>query len=64
MLYKTIKMEDLQSYIAQHNSWLTIKVWCDTYRVFVNELETLSKDQADYIGVSMNGPFKNDSYRY
>jgi adenosylhomocysteinase len=28
------------------------------------ELETLSKDQADYIGVSMNGPFKNDSYRY
>ncbi len=28
------------------------------------ELETLSKDQADYIGVDVNGPFKSDTYRY
>jgi len=28
------------------------------------ELETLSKDQADYIGVTVNGPFKTDEYRY
>ena len=28
------------------------------------ELETLSKDQADYIGVEVQGPFKSDSYRY
>ncbi len=28
------------------------------------ELETLSKDQADYIGVSVEGPFKTDEYRY
>jgi len=28
------------------------------------ELETLSKDQADYIGVSPEGPFKPEYYRY
>ncbi|MFN8337596.1 MAG: adenosylhomocysteinase [Saprospiraceae bacterium] len=28
------------------------------------ELETLSKDQADYIGVKVEGPFKPDYYRY
>lgn len=28
------------------------------------ELEELSKDQADYIGVPQHGPFKNDEYRY
>ena len=28
------------------------------------ELEELSSDQADYIGVSVKGPFKNDSYKY
>ncbi len=28
------------------------------------ELEELSQDQADYIGVSVKGPFKSDSYRY
>jgi adenosylhomocysteinase len=28
------------------------------------QLETLSKDQADYIGVPVQGPFKSDSYRY
>jgi len=28
------------------------------------ELETLSKDQADYIGVTVDGPFKPDYYRY
>ena len=28
------------------------------------ELETLSGDQADYIGVNVNGPFKADHYRY
>ena len=28
------------------------------------ELETLTKEQADYIGVDVNGPFKSDSYRY
>lgn len=28
------------------------------------ELETLSKDQADYIGVSVDGPYKTDEYRY
>lgn len=28
------------------------------------ELETLSKDQADYIGVTVEGPFKTDAYRY
>jgi len=28
------------------------------------ELETLSKDQADYIGVELEGPFKKDEYRY
>lgn len=28
------------------------------------ELDRLTQDQADYIGVNMNGPFKNDSYRY
>ena len=28
------------------------------------ELETLSKEQADYIGVSVEGPFKPEHYRY
>jgi len=28
------------------------------------ELETLRKDQADYIGVKVNGPFKPEYYRY
>jgi adenosylhomocysteinase len=28
------------------------------------ELESLTKDQADYIGVPVNGPFKSDTYRY
>ena len=28
------------------------------------ELESLSKDQADYIGVTVEGPFKPDYYRY
>ena len=28
------------------------------------ELERLSDDQADYIGVNVNGPFKKDTYRY
>ena len=28
------------------------------------ELEELSKDQADYIGVSVEGPFKTEHYRY
>jgi adenosylhomocysteinase len=28
------------------------------------ELETLSKDQADYIGVAVEGPFKAEHYRY
>merc|ERR1712007_202583 len=27
-------------------------------------LTTLSKKQADYIGVKVNGPFKGDTYRY
>jgi adenosylhomocysteinase len=28
------------------------------------ELETLTQEQADYIGVPVNGPFKSDQYRY
>ncbi|MDG2246258.1 MAG: adenosylhomocysteinase [Flavobacteriales bacterium] len=28
------------------------------------ELEELSQEQADYIGVPVNGPFKSDQYRY
>ena len=28
------------------------------------KLTTLTKDQADYIGVTQEGPFKSDSYRY
>ena len=28
------------------------------------ELEVLTQDQADYIGVNINGPFKSDQYRY
>jgi adenosylhomocysteinase len=28
------------------------------------ELETLSQDQADYIGVQVQGPFKAEHYRY
>ena len=28
------------------------------------ELETLTKDQADYIGVKVEGPYKSDEYRY
>ena len=28
------------------------------------ELTTLSDEQADYIGVPVNGPFKSDQYRY
>lgn len=28
------------------------------------ELEVLSQDQADYIGVKVEGPFKKDTYRY
>jgi len=28
------------------------------------ELEVLSKDQADYIGVTVEGPFKPEYYRY
>ncbi|RFU12359.1 hypothetical protein DZD18_08790, partial [Rhodobacteraceae bacterium W635] len=27
-------------------------------------LSTLDKDQADYIGVPQDGPFKPDHYRY
>ncbi|MFM6947280.1 MAG: adenosylhomocysteinase, partial [Flavobacteriales bacterium] len=28
------------------------------------ELETLSEDQAAYIGVTVQGPFKSEHYRY
>merc|ERR1712107_140452 len=28
------------------------------------ELTTLSKEQADYIGVKVEGPYKGDTYRY
>ena len=28
------------------------------------ELEILTQDQADYIGVSPHGPYKSDAYRY
>jgi len=28
------------------------------------ELDTLNNDQADYIGVKVEGPFKGDAYRY
>ena len=28
------------------------------------ELETLTQEQADYIGVPVEGPYKNDAYRY
>jgi adenosylhomocysteinase len=28
------------------------------------KLTTLTKQQADYIGVSVDGPFKPDTYRY
>ena len=28
------------------------------------ELEKLSKDQAEYIGVNQSGPFKPEYYRY
>jgi adenosylhomocysteinase len=28
------------------------------------ELEELTKDQADYIGVAVQGPFKPEYYRY
>jgi len=28
------------------------------------ELETLTQEQADYIGVTVQGPFKSDAYRY
>jgi adenosylhomocysteinase len=28
------------------------------------KLEKLSKYQADYLGVSVNGPYKADHYRY
>ncbi len=28
------------------------------------ELEVLTQDQADYIGVNVNGPFKSEQYRY
>jgi adenosylhomocysteinase len=27
-------------------------------------LDELSKEQADYIGVAVEGPYKNDEYRY
>ncbi|GAA5140593.1 hypothetical protein GCM10023213_23410 [Prosthecobacter algae] len=28
------------------------------------KLTVLSKDQADYIGVAVDGPYKTDHYRY
>jgi adenosylhomocysteinase len=28
------------------------------------QLTTLTKEQADYIGVDVNGPFKSENYRY
>jgi len=28
------------------------------------DLEVMSQEQADYIGVPVNGPFKSDAYRY
>jgi len=28
------------------------------------ELTELTQEQADYIGVNVNGPFKKDTYRY
>ena len=28
------------------------------------ELDELTKEQADYIGVAVEGPYKNDEYRY
>ena len=38
------------------------------YRLVLNKigvkLTKLSKGQADYINVDVNGPFKSDSYRY
>jgi adenosylhomocysteinase len=27
-------------------------------------LETLTQEQADYIGVKVEGPYKSDEYRY
>ena len=31
---------------------------------FGAKLTTLTKDQADYIGVDVNGPYKPEHYRY
>jgi adenosylhomocysteinase len=28
------------------------------------ELDVLTKDQADYLGIPLNGPFKSEHYRY
>ena len=28
------------------------------------DLEVMSQEQADYIGVPVNGPYKGDAYRY
>ena len=28
------------------------------------EIDELSKEQAEYIGVKVQGPYKNDAYRY
>ena len=33
-------------------------------RVFIEVPTKLSKDQADYLGVAVEGPYKPDHYRY
>ena len=50
-------------YISYQNIWNEKVAMLHLDKIGV-ELTTLSKEQAEYIGVDKKGPFKSDQYRY
>ena len=61
-----------QCYTQEINTFERKQEWCKSLGKSIHyaedltdvELDTLNKDQADYIGVKVEGPFKGDAYRY
>lgn len=61
-LWKNYKNYDNQVYVLpKHLDEKVARLHLDRIGV---ELEVLNKKQADYIGVSVDGPYKTDAYRY